>query len=102
VQALEARLAKLLAEEDVEHLAAAVEPGRIAGVLIWENLWAAPFASAARLICEESDRRRARRSVQMFGAFGLRRFPTPFSTASGSLAVASGSRRRTLSRLNDA
>ena len=25
-----------------------MEPGSTAGVLIWENLWAAPFASAAR------------------------------------------------------
>jgi hypothetical protein len=48
LQALEAELAELLAEEDVEHLAAAMEPGSTAGVLIWENLWAAPFASAAR------------------------------------------------------
>jgi len=46
--AIEAELAELLAEEDVEHLAAAMEPGSVAGVLIWENLWAAPFASAAR------------------------------------------------------
>jgi len=48
LQALEAQLAELLAEDDVEHLAAAMEPGSTAGVLIWENLWAAPFASAAR------------------------------------------------------
>ena len=48
LQALEAELAELLAAEDVEHLAAAMEPGSTAGVLIWENLWAAPFASAAR------------------------------------------------------
>lgn len=48
LQALEAQLAELLAEDDVEHLAAAMEPGTTAGVLIWENLWAAPFASAAR------------------------------------------------------
>jgi hypothetical protein len=46
--AIEAQLAELLAEEDVEHLAAAMEPGTTAGVLIWENTWAAPFASAAR------------------------------------------------------
>ena len=45
---IEAELAELLAEEDVEHLAAAMEPGSVAGVLVWENLWAAPFASAAR------------------------------------------------------
>jgi hypothetical protein len=46
--AVEAELAELLAAEDVAHLAAAMEPGTVAGVLIWENLWAAPFASAAR------------------------------------------------------
>jgi hypothetical protein len=44
----ETQLAELLAEEDVVHLAAAMEPGSVAGVLVWENLWAAPFASAAR------------------------------------------------------
>jgi len=48
LQALEAELADLLAAEDVENLAAAMDPGSTAGVLIWENLWAAPFASAAR------------------------------------------------------
>jgi hypothetical protein len=48
LEAIEAQLAELLAEEDVEHLAAAMGPGSTAGVLIWENLWAAPFASAAR------------------------------------------------------
>jgi len=48
LQALESELAELLAAEDVEHLAAAMDPGSTAGVLIWENLWAAPFASAAR------------------------------------------------------
>jgi len=48
LQAVEAELAELLAEDDVAHLAAAMEPGSVAGVLIWENLWAAPFASAAR------------------------------------------------------
>ena len=48
LRALETDLAELLAEEDVEHLAAAMEPGSVAGVLVWENTWAAPFASAAR------------------------------------------------------
>jgi hypothetical protein len=45
---LEADLAELLAEEDVVNLAAAMEPGSVAGVVVYENLWAAPFASAAR------------------------------------------------------
>jgi hypothetical protein len=48
LQAIEAQLAELLAEEDVQHLAAAMDPGSTAGVLIWESLWAAPFAAAAR------------------------------------------------------
>src|ERR1035441_2179774 len=46
LQAIEAGLGELLAEDDVEHLAAAMEPGSTAGVLIWENLWAAPFPFA--------------------------------------------------------
>jgi hypothetical protein len=48
LQSIEAELAELLAADDVDHLAAAMEPGSTAGVLIWDNLWAAPFASAAR------------------------------------------------------
>ena len=48
LQAIEAQLAELLAEDDVINLAAAMEPGSTAGVLIYENLWAAPFAAAAR------------------------------------------------------
>src|SRR3954467_2804373 len=48
LQSIEAEMAELLAAEDVEHLAAAMEPGSTAGVLIFENLWAAPFASAVR------------------------------------------------------
>jgi hypothetical protein len=48
LQQIEAELAELLAADDVEHLAAAMDPGSTAGVLIWENLWAAGFASAAR------------------------------------------------------
>ncbi|KRC62333.1 hypothetical protein ASE14_00320 [Agromyces sp. Root81] len=45
---LEAELAELLAEEDIENLAAAMDPGSVAGVVVYENVWAAPFASAAR------------------------------------------------------
>ena len=45
---LEAEIAEILAAEDVEHLAAALTPGSTAGVVVWENSWAAPFASAAR------------------------------------------------------
>ena len=48
LESIEAELAELLAADDVEHLAASMDPGSTAGVLIWENLWAAPFASAAR------------------------------------------------------
>jgi hypothetical protein len=44
----ESELAMLLSEEDATSIAAAIEPGSSAGVLVWENTWAAPFASAVR------------------------------------------------------
>ena len=48
LRALEGEIAEILAAEDVAHLAEAMENGSTAGVLVWENTWAAPFASAAR------------------------------------------------------
>ncbi|MET0904001.1 MAG: DUF6325 family protein [Acidimicrobiales bacterium] len=45
---LEAEIAEILAAKDVAHLAEAMENGSTAGVVVWENRWAAPFASAAR------------------------------------------------------
>jgi hypothetical protein len=48
IRQLEAQIAEILAADDVAMLAAAMEPGTVAGVLVWENMWAAPFASAAR------------------------------------------------------
>ena len=41
---LGAEYAQLLSEEDVGHIAAALEPGTVAAALVWENTWAAPFA----------------------------------------------------------
>lgn len=38
----------LLGEDDLAEAASAVEPGSSAGVLVWENRWAAPFAAAVR------------------------------------------------------
>lgn len=48
IRALETQIAEILAEEDVVNLAAAMDNGSTAGVVVWENKWAAPFASAAR------------------------------------------------------
>ncbi len=48
LRTVEAGIAEILAADDVVHLAEAMEPGTVAGVLVWENTWAAPFASAAR------------------------------------------------------
>ena len=45
---LETELALLLAEEDVKAIGEAMEPGTVAAVLVWENIWAAPFGSAVR------------------------------------------------------
>ena len=44
----ERQLATLLSEEDVLNVANAIEPGSAAALLVWENTWAAPFASAVR------------------------------------------------------
>ena len=45
---LGAEFAQLLSEEDVGHIAAALEPGTVAAALVWENTWAAPFAASIR------------------------------------------------------
>jgi hypothetical protein len=44
----EGALALLLSEDDVTAVAAAMEPGASAAVLVWENTWAVPFATAVR------------------------------------------------------
>jgi hypothetical protein len=45
---LESEIAEILAAKDVANLAESMENGSTAGVVVWENRWAAPFASAAR------------------------------------------------------
>ena len=45
---LERDIALLLAEADIERIGTTLEPGSAAAVLVWENTWAAPFASAIR------------------------------------------------------
>jgi len=46
--ALEADLSLVLATEDIERVGADLEPGSTAAVLVWENTWAGPLASAIR------------------------------------------------------
>jgi len=48
LRSYEKDLAMLLSEADVNAIAAALEPGSSAGVLVWENTWAAPFGAALR------------------------------------------------------
>ena len=48
VRELERELADLLSADDVMAVAQTLEPGSAAGLLVYENLWAAPFASAVR------------------------------------------------------
>jgi hypothetical protein len=45
---IETELAETLAEADVETFGGAMAPGSVAAVLVYENLWAAPFGSAVR------------------------------------------------------
>jgi len=44
----EAQLAMVLSEQDVLDISETIEAGSTAAVLVWENLWAAPFGSAVR------------------------------------------------------
>ena len=44
----ETGLAMVLSEQDVKDVAEAIEQGSSAAVLVWENLWAAPFGTAVR------------------------------------------------------
>ena len=48
LRSYETALATLLSAEDVDAVAAAVEPGSTAALMVWENRWAAPFGSAVR------------------------------------------------------
>jgi hypothetical protein len=38
----------LLTQDDMEQAAAAMEPGRLAALIVYENTWAKPFVAAAR------------------------------------------------------
>ena len=46
--AFEGAASGLLGMDDLEEAATALEPGTVAGVLVWENRWAAPVAVALR------------------------------------------------------
>ncbi len=48
VTVLEGAASGLLGDDDLAEAAAALAPGAAAGVLVYENAWAAPFASALR------------------------------------------------------
>ena len=46
--ALEGEVGGLISEEDVEYAAADLEPNSSAALLVWEDVWAAPFVEAMR------------------------------------------------------
>jgi len=45
---LDADVGGLISPEDIEYAAGALEPNSSAALLIWEDVWAAPFAEAVR------------------------------------------------------
>ena len=45
---LDADVGGLISPEDIEYAAAALEPNMSAALLLWEDLWATPFADAVR------------------------------------------------------
>ena len=90
----------LLAAEDVESIGAALEPGSIAAVLVWENVWAASRCSSrwmgeraerilrpagARLTGDCSGRRTAHRRVRDRRA-GVRNRPAELDLAADPAA----------------
>ena len=52
-------LATVLAEEDIEKFTEIIEPGSLAAVLVFENSWAAPFASSVRRSGRTTHRKRS-------------------------------------------
>jgi hypothetical protein len=45
---LEGASSGMLSDEDTQEAAEALEPGTVAGLIVYENSWAAPFAAAVR------------------------------------------------------
>jgi Family of unknown function (DUF6325) len=45
---IEGEVGGILNEEDIAYAGAALEPGSSAALLVWEDLWAAPFVDAVR------------------------------------------------------
>jgi len=48
LRAYESALAMVLGEQDLTDIAAVIEPGSTAAILVWENKWSAPFGAAVR------------------------------------------------------
>jgi translation initiation factor IF-2 len=46
--ALDADIGGVISERDIDHAASFLEPNSSAALVIWEDLWAAPFATAVR------------------------------------------------------
>ena len=45
---LEGDVGGILGQEDIDYAVASLEPGSTVGLLVWEDIWAAPFAEAIR------------------------------------------------------
>ncbi len=45
---LEGEVGGIVGQEDIDYAAASLAPGSSLGLLVWEDLWAAPFAAAVR------------------------------------------------------
>ena len=45
---LDGEVGGVIGNEDIQHAAAAIEPGSSAALLLWEDTWATPFVQAVR------------------------------------------------------
>lgn len=43
---MEGDVGGVISDEDIEHVGSMLEPGSSAALLVWEDLWASPFADA--------------------------------------------------------
>lgn len=46
--AIDGEVGGVISHEDIHHAAAGLDPGDSAALLVWEDLWATPFAEACR------------------------------------------------------
>ena len=74
----------LLGQEDFEDIGAALDPNSTAGLMIWENVWAARFAAVPAQRRRDPDRQRSHPGRSGRGGHGRERWPDRTRTQQAS------------------